>query len=257
MTPNEQMRYSSPVVTQASAFAGWVFGRPSPGRPPTPVQGALASARILLRAPRLSVELTDSPSGDLIRRYLNIRRRGVRSHLYAQGVLTLPASPAPLLQGRRFQAARTNVSRALREGIACRGLPESDRPRALAELSESVSLLERRIDRWWVAEQPDGRAVGLALVTVDEQWAMLNVLAATGYAARYLLHTHVVSELRAVGSRYLFAEGPNALTLPPGLQYLQARLGYEIANLRLGSRRHARDPNADTVSPERAAPTRA
>jgi hypothetical protein len=235
---NVQMRYSAPAVAQASAFTSWVLRRrDSLGLPGSPDGGALASFRILLRAPRLWVELTDSPSGELIRAYLIARRRGIRSHLYAQGVLTLPPGDVPLLRGRRFQAARTNVTRARHEGIVCRSLPEPDRPRVLSELNESTSLLDRKVDRWWVAEGSDGHAVGLALVIVDVQWAMLKILAAERYEARYLLHTHVVGELRASGVRYLFAECQNALALPAGLQYLQARLGYEIANLRTPSRR--------------------
>lgn len=192
-----------------------------------------AVAEILLRAPRVPVELTTSPSGEHIRDYLLARRRGIRSHLWARSILRIPPPDAPILKGRRFRAARTNIRRAHREGISCRELPEAERLRVLRELSQPEWLLERTVDTWWVAETADGLAVGIALATVDRNWAMLNVLVAPQYAARYLLHTHLVLSLRELGVAYLTTRSTSALVLPAGLLYLQARLGYEIANLRV------------------------
>lgn len=228
-----QLRCSAPVVTAGAEFSRWVLRRGAPAARPSPAVGLRAAASVLLSAPRLTVELTSSPSGELIREYLLARRRGVRSHLRARSVLRLPPEDAPLLGGRRFHAARTNVARARREGIACRELPGPERLRALRELGVLETMLRRRTDRWWVAEAADKAAVGVALVTVDRTWAMLNVLDAPGYPARYMLHTHVVSALRAAGVRYLTTKGPSALVLPEGLLYLQARLGYEVVNLRV------------------------
>jgi hypothetical protein len=184
------------------------------------------------------VELTATPSGELIREYLTARRRGIRSHLYAKSVLRIPPGEAPILRGRSFRAARTNTTRARSEGITCRDLRASERLSVLRELGEPEWLLDRTVDRWWMAEAPDGSAVGLALATVDERWAMLNILVAPRYTARYLLHTHLVSQLQAAGVRYVIAQAPSPLVLDPGLVYLQGRLGYEVANLRL-SGKHA------------------
>lgn len=227
-----QLRCSAPAVTAGAAFSRWLFRRGERAAPPAPLVGLRAAAAVLIGAPRLTVELTSSPSGELIREYLLARRRGIRSHLRARSVLRIPSEGAPILSGRRFHAARTNVARARREGIACRELPRPERSRALRELGMAETMLRRASDRWWVAEA-DETAVGVAVVTVDRTWAMLNVLDAPGYPARYLLHAHVVSALRAAGVRYLTTKGPSALVLPEGLLYLQARLGYEVVNLRV------------------------
>ena len=86
-----------------------------------------------------------------------------------------------------------------------------------------------------MAETADRSAEGVVLVTVDQKWAMLNILVAPLYTARYLLHTHMVLSLQASGVSFLTTRSPSALVLPPGLLYLQARLGYEIVNLRVES----------------------
>lgn len=239
-TPASTVRCSSPAVAPAATLTRWLLGRSrATALPASPLAGARGILEILLGADRLSVELSDSPSGELIREYLLARRRGVRSHLYARTVLNIPPASAPILTGRRFHAARTNTNRARREGIACRDLAEWERPRVLRALDESKLKLERTLDRWWVAEAADHTAVGVALATVDQEWAMLNLLVAPEYPARYLLHAHVVSSLQAAGVKYLTTRGPSALVQPPGLLYLQARLGYEIANLRVAPQRLA------------------
>jgi hypothetical protein len=228
-----QLRCSAPAVTAGAAFSRWLLRRGTSPPPPSPAAGLRAAGEVLLGAPRLSVELTSSPSGELIREYMLARRRGIRSHLRARSVLRIPPQGTPMLSGRRFHAARTNVARARQEGIACRELPEPERPGALRELGVLETMLRRKTDRWWVAEAADRTTVGVALATVDHGWAMLNVLDAPQYPARYLLHSHVVCALRAAGVRYLTARGPSALVMPEGLLYLQARLGYEVVNLRV------------------------
>lgn len=220
-------------MTAGAEFSRWALRRGASGARPSSLLGLRAAAAVLLRAPSMTVDLAPSPSGLLIREYLLARRRGVRSHLRARSVLRIPPEGTPLLSGRRFHAARTNVARARREGIACRELPGPERPRALRELGMLETMLRRTTDRWWVAEAADGTTLGVALVTVDRTWALLNVLDAPGYPARYLLHTHVVGALRGAGVRYMTTKGPSALVLPEGLLYLQARLGYEVVNLRV------------------------
>jgi hypothetical protein len=237
------LRCSAPVVASAAAFTRWILRRSkSAAPPPSALTGAHAALEILIGAPVLSVELTGSPSGEFIRDYLLARRCGVRSNLYAQSILSIPPIGAPMLTGRRFHAARTNIRRAHHEGITCRELPESQRPRVLRELNHAESYLARPGDRWWVAERPDRAAVGAALATADQTWALLHWLVAPRYTARYLLHTHMVFSLQASGVRYLTHRGSSALVISPGLLYLQARLGYEIVNLRLAPRRLAGSP---------------
>ena len=127
-----RLRCSAPAVVRAAAFSRPLFGRGKfTALPASPLTGARAALEVVLGAPLLSVELTASPSGELIRDYLLARRRGVRTHLYAQTVLCIPPIGAEMLKGRRFRAARTNITRARREGITCRDLPESERPRVL------------------------------------------------------------------------------------------------------------------------------
>jgi hypothetical protein len=225
-------------VGRAAAFTRWLFGRSKfTAPPPSPLSGARAALEIVIGAPTLPVDLTASPSGEHIRDYLLARRRGVRTHLYAQTVLRIPPIGTPLLTGRRFRAARTNNTRARREGITCRELPEAERPRVLRELDQPASLVGRALDRWWVAEGSDRSSAGFALATVDRKWALLNWLIAPRYTARYLLHAHLVEALQAAGVRYLATRTPMALVQSPGALYLQARLGYEIVRLRVAPER--------------------
>jgi len=238
-----RLRCSAPTVARAAAFSRPLFGRSKfTALPASPLTGARAALEVVLGAPLLSVELTGSPSGELIRDYLLARRRGVRTHLYAQTVLCIPPIGAQMLKGRRFRAARTNITRARREGITCGDLPESERPRVLRELDESASLLERTVDHWWVAEMPDRSPAGFALATVDQKWALLNWLVAPRYTARYLLNSHIMLALQAAGVRYLATRSPMAVVQSSGVLYLQARLGYEIVRLRVKSDRLARPP---------------
>jgi hypothetical protein len=248
------LRCSAPDVASAAEFTRWLFGRSKfTVLPASPLIGARAAIEIVLGAPLLSVELTASPSGELIRDYLLARKGGIRTHLHAQSILRIPPMGAPMHKGRRFRAARTNSTRARREGITCRELPESERPRVLRELNHPdilrelnhPELLGSTLGRWWVAETTDRSAAGVALATVDQKWALLHFLIAPQYPARYLLHTHMVLSLQASGVRYLAQRNPNALLLSPGLRYLQARLGYEVFNLRVTSERLARSPATD------------
>lgn len=232
------MRCSSPQVAPAAAFTRRLLGRRKlSDLPVSPLTGARAALEIVLRAPQMPVELTGSPSGQHIRDYLLARRRGVRTHLYAQTILRIPPAGAPLLKGRSFRATRTNVTRARREGITCRELPAAERPRVLRELDHPASLAGRTFDRWWVAEGPDRSPAGIALATVDREWGLLNWLIAPRYTARYLLHTHMVEALQTTGVRYLATRTPMALLQSPGMLYLQARLGYEIVRLRVAPER--------------------
>ena len=235
-----ELRCSAPAVTPAAAFIRWVFGASKFSSPPaSPVASARAALEIMVGAPPLLVELTASPSGELIRDYLMARWRGVRPHVRAQTILRIPSVGGPMLNGRRFRAARTNITRARHEGLTCRELPGLERRRVLRELTHPESILDWSVDRWWVCEDRDGSAAGLALATVDQDWALLNFLIARRHTARYLLHTHMVFSLQACGVKYVTHRGPNALMMAPGIRYFQARLGYEIVNLQVSPRKLA------------------
>lgn len=204
-------------------------------------RGACAVVVVLARLPRLKVTLTDSAGGRVIDAYLRERRRGLRSHLFARGVLTLPEGPQELyLAGRSRQAVRTNRARAEQLGIAINELSErsdvEDAARSLGAsglIDNPDALLARVSDEWLIAVDPTGEVVGAVVATIDRDWAMLNILVGSSYPARYALHTALVLKLSQMGVRHLFATNESALALPPGLQYLQRILGYEVANLGL------------------------
>jgi hypothetical protein len=204
-------------------------------------KGAWAAVFVLARLPRLEVTLTDSAGGRIIDAYLRERRRGLRSHLLARGVLTLPQGPEePYLAGRSRQAVRTNGARAQRLGIAINELSErsgvEDAARSLSAsglIDNPEALLARLGDAWLIAVDPTGEVVGAVVATIDRDWAMLNILVGSSYPARYALHTALVLKLSQMGVRHLFATNESALVLPPGLQYLQRILGYEVVNLGL------------------------
>jgi len=227
----------------ASEFARSVLRRGEAGwrnRTSRGPWGAWALLRVIIRLPRVTVSLTDSPSGRVIGAYLRARHRGVRSHLLARGVLALPRTPDDYLPGRSRRAVRTNISHAAKQGVRCRSLkngpPAEAAVRRLAAhglVDNADVLLARRADEWVIALDRDDQVVGGALVTVDRTWAMLNILVGFSYPVRYALHTDLVLRLGATGVEYLFVSNESALMLPEGLQYLQRILGYRVVNLHL------------------------
>jgi hypothetical protein len=239
----DELQYGGAVFVAASAFTRRALKRSDEragfGQQ---LRGAWALVRLLVGLPRLEVSLTDAPGGAVIGAYLRERRRGVRTHLIAQGVLTLVPEPSDYLRGRRRQALRTNLTHAAAAGIRCvpvQGAPAA--ARAVAELAAAglidnpEVLSERAADTWTLAVDADGRVLGGALVSVDRSWAMINVLVASDFPARYALHTDVAARLGAAGVSYLFVSERSALALSDGLQYLQRILGYRVVNLRLPS----------------------
>jgi len=64
------------------------------------------------------------------------------------------------------------------------------------------------------------------------------------HAALYLLNVGVIKQLSVERVRYVFVS--SAFHLTPGQRYLQARLGFELMNLRLAR------PSSRSASPGRA-----
>jgi hypothetical protein len=241
----DQLQYGGAVFVAASAFARRALKRTDQRAGfGEQLRGAWALVRLLVGLPKLEVSLTDAPGGAAIGAYLRARRCGVRTHLIAQGVLALGPEPVQYLRGRRRQALRTNLSHAAAAGVRCVAVDGATATAgAVAELAAAglidnpEVLLERTADTWTLAINRDGRVLGGALVSVDRDWAMVNILVATDYPVRYALHTDVAARLGASGVRYLFVSERSALALPEGLQYLQRILGYRVVNLRLRRRR--------------------
>ncbi len=117
-----------------------------------------------------------------------------------------------------MQALRTNVSRARREGLRCVDVPLEDGHPG----EHLVHLLDAK-----------GSVEGASCVTRDRDWAVVNYMLSSTPSGTYLLHAHVVTTMQRLGVRYLLITSGNALRLNPGLLYLQARLGYSVANLTL------------------------
>lgn len=204
------------------------------------MRGAMNLAALLYRLPWLEVRLTGSASGRAIRGYLNERSRGIYHRRVAQGVLSIPPHPGDYLRGRSRQAVRTNLHRAARAGLQAREIRRTAERRKIVEVWArdasgaeywAPKLLARAGDRFWTATDGDGRLVGLLAATVDEDWAMLHALLCIRSEARYLLHTALVTHLCEQRVSHLFATDGNALLMPPGLQYFQRLLGYDVAHL--------------------------
>ncbi len=95
------------------------------------------------------------------------------------------------------------------------------------------TLPHRDDDQWWAARDNRGHPVAFAIVVVDTEWAMLELLKTIAHPPRYLLHTEIVTALAEVGVRYLVTDSPMALRMDPNLRSFQRLLGYQVANLSL------------------------
>ncbi len=243
----QQLQYGGATFAAASAC----LRRLKPhGEPREPVElralvrGLAASVVVLWGLPRMRVSLTPTPAGEELRRHLSARVWGVPLHRIAQGVLEVPASEADYLRGRRHRRAlRNNVRRALAAKIVCRPLASVHERRLITERLQAraphfrdwdLRSFGRPGDQWWGAFDSADSPIGLAHVTVDRDWALLQSLICTDRATRYLLHARVVGALATAGVRYLCTNSRNSLLLAPNLQYFQHLLGYRAAHLSIG-----------------------
>jgi hypothetical protein len=220
--------YGSPWLAKASACAATLRY----ARTHTRADRARAVAQLpyliglLCAIPRTRVRLSTSPSGERIRAHLERTRWGLPRFRLAQGVLQLPRDHRAYLRGRRRQAVRTNVTRALEQGIRCSHTVVSDwapfdhrdAPAAPAEL--------------WQARNRRGAPVGEAWVTVDDHCALVHSLVTSESGVRWLLHTAIVEHLCDRGCRQLLTNSHDAFLMPAGHQYFQRLLGYSIGHVR-------------------------
>jgi hypothetical protein len=247
--PNS-LQYGGTVFDVASSFLRRVVpGVPADDRDGrrllSPV-GLGATALLLARLPTLTVGLSDAPAGVRLREHFDDRTWGVLHSRIAQGVLVLPRERGRYLRGRSRQALRTNIHRAREAGITCRRLERvSQRRAATLQLRERLGgdrvdwpdeLFSLPGDAWWAADDPRGRSVALAQVTVDQEWALLRSFVSTHRPSRYLLHAEIVDSLIASGVRYLAVSASMAPLLEPSLQYWQRLLGFRVVNLSLCSK---------------------
>jgi hypothetical protein len=253
-------RYGGSLVSAASAL-------PLEGdlTRPRPVARLLAAAvrrprrlaaliALLVRTPRECVALSRSYAGQALDRYFNQRWLGVLpQNRLCRAVLRLPEDHAEYRRGRRRQALRTNVRRALAAGIHCEvvsdprdavdavchvarrrwdSLTEAELHAVINDVRAAVARPELTIA---VARDEHGRPLAVAAVVIDDAVALINGAVATCHDARWALHDHLVRILIDRRVRYLLAEGGGllgALGLTTNLQHYQRLLGYELRHVR-------------------------
>jgi hypothetical protein len=239
-----QVQYGGETFERACRFVER-FQRRRPSSSATDSDGRLEGPLALLitlnSLPRLTVRVSQTPSGQVIKDRLRSRRWGVPKNRLAQGVLALTVSEEEYLRqrtrivGRQVRAARSaEISCAQLASSAERGeLLRQITPR-VAGMHEWVDTLPHRDDdQWWSARDNLGDPVAFAIVVADTDWAMLQLLRTNAHPPRYLLHTEIVTALARDGVRYLVTDSPMALRMDPNLRGFQRLLGYQVANLSL------------------------
>lgn len=215
--------------------------------------GSLTLARYDRSLPAVMVRLTSSPAGRMIGEHLAIREGGRFRYRSAQGVLPLSADFAQYMRGRHRQAVRTNVGHASRAGFTVTRRELQHWEPGLDDTRRGL-LSPGPIEAWNVSG-PDGEGPPLAeaIVTVDDEVALLHGLGSSAKYARWLLHTAIVERLCGNCS-VLLVNSDDVYLLGPGHQYFQRLLGYEIARLELpdaGRRRRTRAWTARAAIPAR------
>lgn len=166
-------------------------------------------------------------------------------------MLALPDSEETYLAGRHRQAVRTNVRRARAAGVTCQRVGPSRERLAVARRVYADRAKDDQVSRDWLEARlgageffaacgPGGEAVAFASVLVDGEAAYLEFFMSSqdheaAACARYLLHLHLVVELRRAGVKLLVSD--SLLAAPPGVSYFEHLVGFEPANLRLRRRR--------------------
>jgi hypothetical protein len=192
--------------------------------------GSLTLTRYRRSLPALDVRLTSSPIGRMIGQHFAIRADGRLRYRDAQAVLPLPSDFSEYLRGRHRQAVRTNVGHARRAGLRTEveyvpdWAPGSDDTR--------LSFITPGPVERWNLFTAEGAVVAQAILSVDEEVALLHGMMSLVPHSRWLLHTAMVERL--CGScAVLLVNCDDAYLMPSGAQYFQRLLGYEIARLRL------------------------
>lgn len=241
--------YGTPEFARASRVARTLAagGRSGLEFLPRGVGSVFETLWRIARLPTVVISLSDGPAGRRLGAQLGHRTLGVPTGRLGQAVLDVRRTEADYLRGRRRQALRTNVANSRRSGVVCREEINQDEQLATAlrlmarrgaggtEISEFCHRYLVPGCRMFVAEQSDGSPVALATVSIDVEAARLHTLIGAAPEvvgpARYLVHLHMVNELRSAGVRYLLVE--SGLLLADGSQYFQHLVGFEIANVRV------------------------
>lgn len=247
-----RFRYGGPWFRAASLP---IEGATSSGRLASLTAGALrrptrlvALLVLVLRTQSELVLLSESLAGQALHAFFDARALGVfPRHRLCRGVLLLPEDHSDYLRGRRRQALRTNLRRAVSAGISCEVV--SDRSRVLDEILEvdrqKNSVHDTDVESWraalarpeftlMVARNKRGDPLAFAGVVIDEAACVISVTAAISHEARWALHDYLVQILIAQRVRYLIASGGGpfgALGYSANVQQYQHLLGYELRHL--------------------------
>jgi hypothetical protein len=187
-------------------------------------------ARYRRSLPTVDVRLTSSLAGQMIGEHFAIRSDGRFRYRDAQGVLWLPADFSDYLRGRHRQAVRTNVGHARRAGLRVESRRIDDWVPGDGD-SRSGHIQAGPVE-WWLAFDSDDSLVGEAILSVDEDTALLHGLTTKATFARWMLHAAIVERLCG-HCRVLLVNGDEAYALSAGNQHFQRLLGYDIARVRI------------------------
>ena len=216
------------------------------GRGPTATWGRFrAGSRELnayqRRLPVIEVRTTTSPTGRMIGEHLAIRENGRWRYRGAQGILEIPGEFAEYMRGRSRQAVRTNLGHARRAGLSAFSIAIDDWAPG-ADDSRSGHITPGPIERWMVTAA-DGEVVGDAILSVDEDVALLHGMVSFVEYGRWLMHTSIVERL--CGScEVLLTNSDDAYLMHPGQQHFQRLLGYRVSRLRVAPGNAARTQQA-------------
>lgn len=166
----------------------------------------------------------------MIGEHFAIRDDGRLRYRHAQGVLPLPAEVSQYLRGHHRQALRTNLNHARRAGFTV-DHHHLDGWEPGPGDSRGGEITPGPIERWDALDR-DGGIVAQAVLSVDEEVALLHGLVSSASYARWLLHTAIVERLCG-DCGLLLTNSDDVYLLSPGNRHFQRLLGYEIARLRL------------------------
>jgi len=182
----------------------------------------------------------------MIEEHLGIRDQGRLRYRDAQGVLRLPVDFSEYLRGRHRQAVRTNVGHARRAGLGADVEFVPDWAPGLDD-TRLAFITPGPIERWNLFT-PEGTIAAQAILSVDEEVALLHGMMSLVPHGRWLLHTAMVERLCGA-CEVLLINCDDAYLMPSGVQYFQRLLGYDVARLRLHRSRPARREAVLAVGP--------
>jgi hypothetical protein len=194
------------------------------------LRASSALARYERRLPITDLRLTTSPSGRMIAQHFAIRDGAGYRYRTAQGVLALPTDFADYMRGRHRQAVRTNIGHARRAGLTVQSTAVDGWAPGLDD-TRRAAITPGPIERWAVFNT-DGSFAAEAILSVDEEVALLQGSVSFTPNARWLIHTAIVERLCGA-CEVLVTNSPDAYFLGSGHQHFQRLLGYGISRLRL------------------------